>query len=67
MLNKIGSKFEEFICWIISDRVFQVLGGAFLIYCFLEVFMIGLPSLYLKHLARGLVFFIKEYVLLGLF
>ena len=67
MFSKVRSNFEGFICWIISDRVFQVWGVAFLIYCLLEVFMFGIPSLYLKHLARGLVFFIKEYVLLGLF
>ena len=67
MLDKIGSKFEVFIGWIISDRVFYVWGGAFLIYCFLEVFLMGMPSLYLKHLARGLMIFVKEYVFLGLF
>ena len=67
MYSKVSSTLYDFICWIISDRVFKVWGGAFLMYCFLEVFTNGLPSLYLKHLARGLVFFIKEYVLLGLF
>ena len=67
MYSKVRSKLYNFISWIISDRVFYVWGGAFVIFCFLEVFLMGTPSLYLKHLARGLALFIKEYVFLGLF
>ena len=67
MFSKVRSKLEGFICWIVSNRVFQVLGGAFLIFCFLEVFLLGMPSLILKHLARELVIIIKGYVILGLF
>ena len=67
ILSKVRSKLYDFIGWIISDRVFHVWGGAFIIFVLLEVFMLGLPSLYVKHLARGLALFIKEYVFLGLF
>lgn len=67
MISKVRSSFESFICWIISDRVFHVWGWAFIIFCLINLFMFGLPIEYVKHLARGLVIFIKEYVLLGLF